>query len=566
MESADSLIGNQEAHLFRRDAAGRRGIEFAEPEAGTHYASLPSVVNKVQRMADPKVSIQGSCASVNRSADAGARKSRFIEDFAGIAEVYSQFEQCRAAAEILMSDMGSTDISACPALADPVAENVIARMPQLVMFGRMNVAEPPFDHMRLAADHMRARRHMRASVGMSDPAAFEIRARRKQKIVGVLEPHVAHSIGCADVNMSQKRIGRDFLWPPRETKCPVLQDISVVDKIERPVDVLFDDDHRHPRAFQRRERFVEPVHDNRRQAERNLIEDDEARARHQGAADRKHLLLSAGHRDAALYLTLSKDRKQLVDRVQALTDRSRISAARGDKKIFLDRQRRKYSTPFHAMRDAERCDTMRWRPHRVASRDAQSARRRRDRARNRARQRGLPRAIGAENCDGLPFMDRKIDAFEHPRLAIAGLHRLDFQKRSLAALARRDQRIKRARRAERNIARRFQFGARIYSARAARTEINRRHLVIGENVGRRPFDEFLAEIQNERTGAAFPHDTYDMLDDNDRCSGIDNRFDQRDKLSDLAVDKAGANLVKQQDARLQGEGAGDFQSLTAQKL
>ena len=50
--------------------------------------------------------------------------------------------------------------------------------------------------------------------------------------------------------------------------------------------------------------------DQRRQAQRRLVEQEQARAAHQRARDRQHLLLAAGERAAALVDALLEARKQ----------------------------------------------------------------------------------------------------------------------------------------------------------------------------------------------------------------------------------------------------------------
>ena len=57
----------------------------------------------------------------------------------------------------------------------------------------------------------------------------------------------------------------------------------------------------------------ELLDDPRREAERGLVEQQHARAGHQRAADREHLLLAAGEQAGALGPALAQDREQLVD-------------------------------------------------------------------------------------------------------------------------------------------------------------------------------------------------------------------------------------------------------------
>src|SRR3954464_1072937 len=59
------------------------------------------------------------------------------------------------------------------------------------------------------------------------------------------------------------------------------------------------------------DRVEDLAHDDRRKSERGLIQQEEARARHQGAGDCQHLLLAAGERAAALMQPLLQTREEL---------------------------------------------------------------------------------------------------------------------------------------------------------------------------------------------------------------------------------------------------------------
>ena len=62
------------------------------------------------------------------------------------------------------------------------------------------------------------------------------------------------------------------------------------------------------------------LRDDRREPERRLVEHDHARAEHQGAAEKQHLLLPAGERLRELRAALLQDREHLEDFVDALLD------------------------------------------------------------------------------------------------------------------------------------------------------------------------------------------------------------------------------------------------------
>ena len=60
--------------------------------------------------------------------------------------------------------------------------------------------------------------------------------------------------------------------------------------------------------------------EDRREAHRRLVEQQQLRARHQRAADRAHLLLAARHRPGLLRPTLVQTREQLEDAVHVLLE------------------------------------------------------------------------------------------------------------------------------------------------------------------------------------------------------------------------------------------------------
>jgi hypothetical protein len=58
-------------------------------------------------------------------------ESRRIEEIARIAEIDIELEKGRPAAKIFVRNKGAADIPAGAALADPVAEHMVTRVPPL---------------------------------------------------------------------------------------------------------------------------------------------------------------------------------------------------------------------------------------------------------------------------------------------------------------------------------------------------------------------------------------------------------------------------------------------------
>ena len=70
------------------------------------------------------------------------------------------------------------------------------------------------------------------------------------------------------------------------------------------------------------------AHDQRREPEARLVEHQQARRRHQRAAQREHLALAAGQRAGQLRAALGQARKARVDRVAASASARRAAALR----------------------------------------------------------------------------------------------------------------------------------------------------------------------------------------------------------------------------------------------
>jgi hypothetical protein len=73
------------------------------------------------------------------------------------------------------------------------------------------------------------------------------------------------------------------------------QHVGAVHHAQHLADILFDDQHRQPAGADAFHQPEYPLHDHRSQSGRWFVEQQEPRFRHQGAADRAHLLLAARH-------------------------------------------------------------------------------------------------------------------------------------------------------------------------------------------------------------------------------------------------------------------------------
>ena len=93
-------------------------------------------------------------------------------------------------------------------------------------------------------------------------------------------------------------LARERARGTRQRHAALLQTVQPARHHLRHADVLLDDDRRQPTRAHARQDVVDLLHHDGRQAERDLVADQQARVAHQGAPDRHHLLLPARQRGA----------------------------------------------------------------------------------------------------------------------------------------------------------------------------------------------------------------------------------------------------------------------------
>src|SRR6185436_14754588 len=150
----------------------------------------------------------------------------------------------------------------------------------------------------------------------------------------------ALSGGGSHIGLHHFRVASKFLRLSRYDHLAELQYESLRRVAERDVRVLLDDEHRRARllvdASQRRE---DVAHQDRRDAERGLVEEQELRARHESQADREHLLLASRERRAVVAQAVLEAREELEDHVHVALDPGRVAThVRAHAKVLEHRQ------------------------------------------------------------------------------------------------------------------------------------------------------------------------------------------------------------------------------------
>ena len=164
-------------------------------------------------------------------------------------------------------------------------------------------------------------------------------------------------------------------------------DIAAVRELQRMEGVLLDQEH--GEAVLRVEvadGAENLLRDQRREAERGLVEQQQARAAHQRAADRQHLLLAAGQRAAALAHALLQQREQREDALRGRRRNRRrwVGDGRAHLQVFQHAHAREDAPAFRRLRDAQPRDLVRRQCGDVAAVEQRSG---------PARARGLPKIV-----------------------------------------------------------------------------------------------------------------------------------------------------------------------------
>src|SRR5262249_12280772 len=133
-------------------------------------------------------------------------------------------------------------------------------------------------------------------------------------------------------------VAREFCRLSSERHSAFLKAIDPIGHRHRLHDILLDDDDGGPLGLDHGEPLVHVAYDDRREAEADFVAKEEPRTPHKGAADRAHLLLSAGEGGRRKAAPLAESWEKIVDAVEGPAATTRIGA---DEQIFFDGQGRK---------------------------------------------------------------------------------------------------------------------------------------------------------------------------------------------------------------------------------
>ncbi|SSM31858.1 Uncharacterised protein [Klebsiella pneumoniae] len=141
---------------------------------------------------------------------------------------------------------------------------------------------------------------------------------------------------------------------------------------------------------------------------------------HQGATDRQHLLLAAGHGAGALNTAFMQTREQLIHPFDAGLELIAVGKKTAHRQVLFHRHTRKDAPPFRNDRHRLAHD-LRGLPvgNILTVKDNAPAGGARVAA-QRAEQGGFPRAVGADKRDDLALFDMQADVVQRLNLAVVG--------------------------------------------------------------------------------------------------------------------------------------------------
>src|SRR5215831_3586128 len=198
------------------------------------------------------------------------------------------------------------------------------------------------------------------------------------------------------------------------------QEIGVIAHVERGRGILLH--HENGRAGRTNvgDNVERALDDRGSKPERRLVEHDELGLRHQGSADRKHLLLAAGQGSRRLPAALGKPRKLIEDARHIGRDPSPIRAEiAAHFQIFQHRHLREYVASLRTMREPECKNGARGGVGDVVSIEHDRAGSRMQQSRDRLQRRGLAGSVRPDQGDELAFADGERHALERRHLAVA---------------------------------------------------------------------------------------------------------------------------------------------------
>src|SRR5439155_792081 len=229
----------------------------------------------------------------------------------------------------------------------------------------------------------------------------------------------------SEIRPLEPLVAQQLARPPLEHELPALEHARPVGERERLADVLLHQQDRDSVRVDRPHRLEDPRDEHGRQAERRLVEHEHARAGHECAADRAHLLLAARERARELRPPVGEDGEQRVDvldRRRALGPRAR--RVRPEEQVLDDAHEGEQAAPLRHLDDPALDPPMRGDGGQILAAEEDASPPRRHEAGDDAQRGGLARSVGADERDDLALAHLERDRRERLHITIEGIDRV----------------------------------------------------------------------------------------------------------------------------------------------
>ncbi len=201
-----------------------------------------------------------------------------------------------------------------------------------------------------------------------------------------------------------------------------LQHVGAGGEGERAACVLLDEQHGHSLGVDAAEHPENLPGEKRGEAERGLVEEQQARADHEGARDREHLLLASRQRARGLACALAKDGKERERALRRLGDARPRHGMAAHEQVLVHGELGEDFAPLGHVADAGGDDGVGRRAGDVAAVEDNAPRVGAHEARDRPQGGALAAAVGAEERHDLARADRERHVLQRAALAIGDRH------------------------------------------------------------------------------------------------------------------------------------------------
>src|SRR5215467_830431 len=224
-------------------------------------------------------------------------------------------------------------------------------------------------------------------------------------------------------------VGGEVARGTRQDETPIFQHAGAVGKGQRTADVLLHEENGHARAIDGCHRFEDPLHEHGSDAEGGLVQHEESRPRHEGAADGAHLLLAARERAGELARPLAQDGEEIEHVGEALGELGpRRRGMRAQEQVLAHRHEGEESPPLRHLHNAAAHAIVRRDAREVLAGEGDLAGPRGEGAGDHPESSGLARGVGADQGQDFPLLHVEADAVERLQIAVEGVDALKRQQ------------------------------------------------------------------------------------------------------------------------------------------